>query len=83
MLSTGYQCGLGNKMYQKLNLPMTAALVHLSINRVGIGNAIYKIVFRIASNNEKFFISIVYFVNIMQSLKMRPMLSGCRIFCWL
>lgn len=54
MLSTGYQCGMGNKMYQKLNLPKTAALVHLSIYRVGIGDAIYKIVLRIANNNEKF-----------------------------
>jgi hypothetical protein len=54
MLSTGYQYGLGNKMYQKLNLPKTAALVHFSIYRVGIGNVIYKIVFRIANNNKDF-----------------------------
>ena len=69
MLSTGYQCGLGNKMYQKFNLPLRAALVHLRIYRVGIGDAIYKIVIRIANNNGKFFISIVYCNNIAQSLK--------------
>lgn len=69
MLSKGYQCGLGNKMYRKLNLPKTAALVHLSIYRVGIGDAIYKIVLRIANNKQKFFIPIVYCNNIAQSLK--------------
>jgi len=72
MPSRGYQCGLGNKIYQKFNLPLRAALVHLRIYRVGIGDVIYKIVLRITNNNEKFFISIVYCNNIAQSLKSVP-----------